>query len=94
MDLTKLLPAAVIVAIIMVVIFSELIKKLDRKDRLKGYRVYLPVGISLGFSALLRIGNFIAEGQIWYYWAVIFAVSVFAYEAILKKAVTALQKAE
>lgn len=94
MDLMQLLPAAVVISIIGVVILTELIKKLDKKDRLKGYRVYLPVVLSFGFAGLLRLGDFITAGQIWFYWTMIFAVSVFAFEAILKKVTTALQKTE
>ena len=94
MDLIQLLPAAVTIAIIGVVILTELFKRLDKKDRLKGYRVYLPAVFSFGFAGLLRIGDFITPGQIWFYWTMIFAVSVFAFEAILKKVTTALLKIE
>jgi len=86
MDITQFLPATVTVAIICVVIFAEIVKKLDKKDRLKGYRVWLPTFFSLGFAALLRLGSFIEAGQVWYYWAVIFAIATFSYEAILKTA--------
>ena len=34
-DLTKLLPAAVIVAIFITVVLTEIIKKADKKDKLK-----------------------------------------------------------
>lgn len=79
------LPAVVIVAIILVVIFSELVKRLDTRNRLKGYRVYCPAFFSLLFSYFLKVGTFIADTQVWFYGAVIFGVSVFAFEAILKK---------
>jgi chromate transport protein ChrA len=85
MDILSLLPVFVLVSIALVVVFTELIKKLDKKDRLKGYRVYVPLALSLGASGLLRIGNCFVPEQMWFWWAVIFGFSVFAYEAVLKK---------
>jgi Na+-translocating ferredoxin:NAD+ oxidoreductase RnfA subunit len=84
-DILSLLPVFVLVSIALVVVFTELIKRLDKKDRLKGYRVYIPLILSLGAAGLLRIGNFFIPEQMWFWWAVIFGFSVFAYEAILKK---------
>jgi hypothetical protein len=65
--------------------FTELIKKLDKKNILKGYRVYVPVFVSLGVTGLLKIGNFFAPEQFWFWWVTVFGLSVFAFEAILKK---------
>ena len=84
-DLTKLLPAAVIVAIILTVILTEIIKKADRKDKLKGYRIYIPAILSVLESVVLAFGEFFTWRQTPFYWAVIFAVSVFGYEAIYRK---------
>ena len=84
-DLNKLLPAAVIVAIILTVILTEIIKKADKKDWLKGYRIYIPAVLSGAESALLAFGDFFIWKQVPFYWAVIFAVSVFGYEAIYRK---------
>lgn len=84
-DLSKLLPAAVIAAIILTVMLTEIIKKADTKDRLKGYRIYVPAILSGLESAALAFGEFFAWRQIPFYWAVIFAVSVFGYEAIYRK---------
>jgi hypothetical protein len=92
MNVLSLLPVFVLVAITLVVIFTELIKKLDKKDRFKGYRVYIPLALSFGAAWLLRIGNFFASGQMWFWWAAIFGFSVFAYEAILKKLESAFTK--
>jgi hypothetical protein len=88
--MTNLLPAFIVIAIILVIMLAEIVKRLDRKDRLRGYRVYLPLGFSFGAAALLRVGGFFIPGQMWFWWAVIFAFSVFAFEAILKKITTAL----
>ncbi len=84
--LTNLFPAGVFIAIILTVVFSEWLKKLDKKDVFKGYRVILPLFLSLGFSWLLRIGNFFqSPDQVWFYWAVIFMIAIVFYELIIKK---------
>lgn len=84
-DLAQLLPAAVMVAIILTVILTEIIKKADKKDRFKGYRIYIPAVLSGAESAILAFGEFFTWKQTPFYWAVIFAVSVFGYEAIYRK---------
>jgi uncharacterized membrane protein len=92
MNIVNLLPFFVVVSIALVVMFTELIKRLDKKDWLKGYRVYIPLVLSFGAAGLLRIGNFFVPEQMWFWWAVIFGFSVFAFEAILKKLESALKK--
>jgi apolipoprotein N-acyltransferase len=92
MDILSFLPAFVFIAVVLVVMLTEAIKKFDKKDRLKGYRVYIPLGLSLGAAGLLRLGNFFGSGQTWFWWAVIFGFSVFAYEAVLRKLESALEK--
>ncbi len=89
-DISTLLLPCVVIAVAMVTIFTELIKRLDKKDRLKGYRVYVPAVLSLAFSAILAFGKFFDWRQAPFYWAVIFGVSVFGYEAILKKVKAAI----
>jgi hypothetical protein len=81
----SLFPAFILLAIALVVAGAELLKKLDTGNRLKGYRVYLPLVLSAGTAFLLKIGNFFVTEQFWFWWAVIFGFSVFAYEAVLKK---------
>jgi len=88
--MTNIFPVFIVTAIALVIVFSELIKKLDRKNLLKGYRVWIPAVLSCGIAWLLRLGNFFLPLQVWFWWAVIFAFSVFTYEAILKKITTAL----
>jgi len=89
--MTKILPVFIVTAIALVVVFTEIIKKLDFKDKLKGYRVWVPAVLSCGAAWLLRLGDFFAPPQqVWFWWAVIFAFSTFAYEAVLKKIATAL----
>ena len=91
MDLTQLLPVSVLTAVIVVVLLTELIKRLDKKDRLKGYRVYVPLLLSAGVSWLLRVGEFFPPHQVWFWGAVIFSVSVFFFEAILKRVSQAVE---
>jgi hypothetical protein len=88
--MTGFFPAFIVTAIVLVIVPTEIVKRLDNKDRLKGYRVYLPPAFSLGAAALLRIGNFFVPEQMWFWWAVIFGFSVFAFEAVLKKIPAAL----
>jgi hypothetical protein len=92
MNILSLLPFFILVSVALVVAFAELIKRLDGKNRLKGYRVYIPLALSFGAAALLRIGNFFVPEQMWFWWAVIFGFSVFAYEAVLKKLESAFGK--
>jgi hypothetical protein len=89
-NILNLFPFFITLAVALVVIFTELVKKLDTKDRLKSYRVYVPIVFSAGAAFLLRIGTFFAAEQVWFWWAAIFGVSVFFYEAILKKIQAAL----
>jgi hypothetical protein len=88
--MANLLPAFIVLAIGLVVMLTEIVKRLDKKDALKGYRVYLPLAFSFGAAGLLRIGNFFVPEQMWFWWAVIFGFSVFAFEAVLKKITAAL----
>jgi hypothetical protein len=85
MNLGNILPAFIGIAIALVVVFTEIIKRFDKKDRLKGYRVYIPLVFSFGAAGLLRIGNFFVPEQMWFWWAVIFGFSVLFFEAVLKK---------
>jgi hypothetical protein len=85
MAILSLLPVFILIAIALVVVGTELIKKIDTKNRLKGYRVYIPFALSFGAAGLLKIGNFFTTEQMWFWWAVIFGFSVFSFEAILKK---------
>ena len=93
-NIVNLLPFFIVIAIALVVILTEMIKLLDVKDWLKGYRVYIPLVLSFGTAYLLKIGNFFAIGLIWFWWAVIFGFSVFGYEAILRKIQNVLKNKE
>jgi len=87
----NLFPVFIVIAISLVIILTELIKWLDKKNRLKGYRVWIPAVLSGGVTFLLKLGAFFnVQQQMWFWWAVIFAFSIFAYEAILQKIKTTL----
>jgi len=89
--MTNILPVFILTAIALVIVLTELIKQFDHKDRLKGYRVWVPAVLSGGAAWLLRLSDFFASPQqVWFWWAVIFAFSTFFYEAILKKIRAAL----
>jgi len=82
----NILPVFVLIAIMVVIILTELIKKLDKKNRFKGYRIWIPAALSAVVSFLLMLGNFFNPPmQVFFWWAVIFSISVFGYEAVLKK---------
>jgi hypothetical protein len=80
-----------LIAIVVVVLLTEIIKRLDKRDWLKGYRVYVPALLSGGVTWLLRIGEFFPPNQAGFWWAVIFSISVFFFEAILKRAKQAVE---
>ncbi|MCL2210193.1 MAG: hypothetical protein FWC19_06485 [Treponema sp.] len=89
-NLLNLIPFFIVIAIALVVVISEIVKMLDKKNLLKGYRVYIPLIVSLFIVFLLRLGRFFAPEQIWFWWAVVFSLSVFSYEALLNKIKKAL----
>jgi hypothetical protein len=77
-------PSFVIISIVMVVVFSENVKKADKEKRFKRFYVCLPFSFSLLFAAMLLFGKWFPVQQLPFYWAVIFGVSVFGYSAIYK----------
>ena len=89
-NILNLLPVFIIIAIVLVVMLTECIKRLDKKSRLKGCRVYIPLALSFVTAYLLKRGNFFVTEQMWFWWAVIFGFSIFGYEAILGKIISAL----
>lgn len=84
-DLSQLLAPCVVVSIVLTIMLTEIIKRLDVKNHLKGYRIYVPAIFAIGFSIALAFGEFFTWHQVPFYAAVIFGISVFGYEAILKK---------
>jgi len=85
MSLTNFLPACVVVATVAVIALTDLIKKLDVKNILKHFTACIPAVLSCGISFLLGYGQFFDFHQVWFWWAVIYALSVFFYDAVIKK---------
>ena len=90
---TKLFVILYIVSIVCTILFSEIVKKFDKNDKLKGYKVWLPFIFSCGFSVALKfifkvdwIIMIFIEGSL-------FGFSVFGYEAILKSINKLISKA-
>lgn len=90
----NLLPVFIAIAVAMVVIFTELIKAIDKNGWLKGYRIYIPMILSFVFAYLLKIGNFFATEQFLFWWVTIFGISIFGYEAILRKILNSIGRNE
>lgn len=84
-SLSGLLLPCVLLAIVVLVFLTEIIKKLDYKNKLKGKMVFVPLVLSLLFSLALAFGDFYSYKQAPFYAAVVFSISVTFYEAILKK---------
>ncbi len=72
-------------SVVLTVGFTEAVKVLDRKQRFKKWRVWVPLLLAVFFAAFLWKGAFFAPRMIWFWTTVIFGVSVFCYEAIIKK---------
>ena len=84
-DLGSLIPPVMGGAVALTVLFSEILKKADKKDIFKGYRVYFPLIFSILFTVLFYIAELITLRQTFLYGFAIFGISVFGYEAIIKK---------
>lgn len=81
----NILPTFIIISIFAVIALAEIIKRLDRNQKMKGFYVFIPAFLSLLFAVLLAYGRFFEWHQVFFWWAVIFALSVFSYESVLKK---------
>lgn len=79
------IPALIGVSVFIVVIFCELIKKIDTKMRLKPVRPYIPAFLSIFLVGMLAYGGVIDSKLIAYYWLLVTGCSVFFYDAILQK---------
>jgi len=81
---TKLFVILYIISIMCTIMFSEIVKKFDKNDKLKGYKVWLPFIFSCGFSSMIKIVFSIDWVIITFIESSIFGFSVFGYETILK----------
>lgn len=73
-----------IISIVCTIMFSEIVKKFDKKDYLKGYKVWLPFIFSCGFSVALKFVLKIDWFMMIFIEASMFGFSVFGYETFLK----------
>lgn len=88
----KLFGILFVISMFCTVMFTEIVKKIDTKDILKGYKVWLPLLISCGFSVAIK---FVMKVD-WLYMIFIesslFGFSVFGYEVVLKSVNRILEK--
>ena len=80
----KLFSILFVVSIFCTVMFTEIVKKLDKNDKLKGYKVWLPLLFSFGFSIALKFVMKIDWIYMIFVESSMFGFSVFGYEVILK----------
>lgn len=80
----KLFVILYIVSIVCTIMFSEIVKKFDKNDKLKGYKVWLPFIFSCGFSVALKFVFKVDWMLIIFIEGSVFGFSVFGYETLLK----------
>jgi hypothetical protein len=80
----KLFEILAIISIFCIVMFTEIVKKFDKNDKLKGYKVWLPFIFSCGFSVALKFIFKIDWIIMPFVEGCMFGFSVFGYEIILK----------
>ena len=90
---TKLFVILYIVSIVCTILFSEIVKKFDKNDNLKGYKVWLPFIFSCGFSVALKFVFKVDWMFIIFIEGSMFGFSVFSYETILKSINKLISKA-
>lgn len=86
------IPALVALCVFLVVVLCEIIKAIDKKERLKVIRPYIPAVLGLWLVGLLAYGGVVAVKLIPFYWLVVTGSSVFFYDAILEKIKKAVRK--
>ncbi len=80
----KLFETLALISVLCTVMFTEIVKKLDKKDILKGGTVWLPFIFSSGFSVALKYIFKIDWLLIPFVEGCMFGFSVLGYEVILK----------
>lgn len=89
---TKLFVILCIISIMCTIVFSEIVKKFDSKNYLKGYKVWLPFIFSCGFSVALKFIFKIDWMIMIFIEGSLFGFSVFGYETILKSITKLMNK--
>jgi hypothetical protein len=80
----KLFEVLAIISILCIVMFTEIVKKFDKNDKLKGYKVWLPFIFSCGFSVALKFIFKIDWIIMPFVEGCMFGFSVLGYEIVLK----------
>ena len=80
----KLFGILFVISVFCTVMFTEIVKKIDTKDVLKGYKVWLPLLFSCGFSVAIKFVMKIDWLYMIFIESSLFGFSVFGYEVILK----------
>lgn len=80
----KLFEVLAIISILCTVMFTEIVKKFDKNDKLKGYKVWLPFIFSCGFSVALKFIFKIDWIIMPFVEGCMFGFSVLGYEIVLK----------
>ena len=80
----KLFEVLAIISILCTVMFTEIIKKFDKNNKLKGYKVWLPFIFSCGFSVALKFIFKIDWIIMPFVEGCMFGFSVLGYEIVLK----------
>ena len=79
-------------SVLCTVMFTEIVKRLDKKDILKGSKVWLPLLFSCGFSVALKFVMKIDWAFMIFVEGTLFGFSVLGYEVVLKSVNSLIEK--
>ena len=85
MTLAGIFPAFIVIAIGVVISLTEIVKAIDVKGKLRGVYIFAPIIFSAVVTLTLAFGKFFEWRQAFFWWAVIFSLSVSNYELWFKK---------
>lgn len=85
MTLAGIFPAFIVIAISVVISLTEIVKAIDVKGKLRGVYIFAPIIFSAVVTLTLAFGKFFEWRQAFFWWAVIFSLSVSNYELWVKK---------
>ena len=89
----KLFGILFVISVFCTVMFTEIVKKMDTKNILKGYKVWLPLLFSCGFSVAIKFVMKVDWLFMIFIESSLFGFSVFGYEVILKSINRIFEKA-
>ena len=85
MTLAGIFPAFIVIAIIVVISLTEIVKAKDVKGKFRGMYIFAPIIFSAIVTLTLAFGKFFEWRQAFFWGAVIFSLSVSNYELWGKK---------